>query len=58
MSIHLLTVRGVGGLWDNEITPDLGTDYDAYSYVSSIGWPPEPPHTRKGTEPSELDAVG
>ena len=24
-------------LWD-EITPGLGSDYDSYSYVSSIGW--------------------
>jgi hypothetical protein len=30
--------RALKDLWDNEITPDLGTDYDAYTYVSSVGW--------------------
>lgn len=30
--------QALDDLWDNEITPDLGTDYDAYTYVSSVGW--------------------
>ena len=30
--------HALNDLWDNEITPGLGTDYDAYSYVSSVGW--------------------
>lgn len=30
--------RALKDLWDNEITPGLGSDYDAYTYVSSAGW--------------------
>jgi hypothetical protein len=30
--------RALKDLWANEIILDLGTDYDAFTYVSSVGW--------------------
>ena len=30
--------RALSSLWDFDITPGLGSDFDAYSYVSSVGW--------------------